>query len=89
LPDGLFDGVDCVHALAGKLHKREKRKGEIAMNDKKDRAGKASEQALGPDDKNDFTGMPDKQSPDFEPDQSAEGQVEQAEHSTKRDRVAE
>lgn len=57
--------------------------------DKKDRTGKASEQALGPDDKNDFTGMPDKRSPDFEPDQSPEGQVEQAEQSTKRDKGGE
>lgn len=55
------------------------------MNEKKDRAGKTEKQALQSDDKNDFTGMPNHEMPDLEPDQSPEGQVEQAEQSTKRD----
>ncbi|WP_040225070.1 hypothetical protein [Bhargavaea cecembensis] len=38
--------------------------------------------ALGPDDDNQFTGMPDGKMPDFEPEQSGEGQMEQAEKST-------
>ncbi|MCW1928311.1 hypothetical protein [Bhargavaea beijingensis] len=59
------------------------------MNGKKDRAGKAKDRALGPDDNNDFTGMPDKQMPDLEPDQDPEGQVEQAEQSLKRDKGGE
>ena len=59
------------------------------MNGKKDRAGKAEDRALGPDDNNDFTGMPDKQMPDLEPDQDPEGQVEQAEQSLKRDKGGE
>lgn len=57
--------------------------------DKKERTGKTKEQALGPDGKNDFTGMPDHQLPDLEPDQDPEGQVEQAEHSTDRDKGGE
>jgi hypothetical protein len=57
--------------------------------DKKNRAGEAEKQALGPDGKNDFTGMPNHGMPDLEPDQSPEGQVEQAENSTKRDKGGE
>ncbi|EMR05731.1 hypothetical protein C772_02219 [Bhargavaea cecembensis DSE10] len=58
----------------------------MSGDDKKKRTGEAEKQALGPDGKNDFTGMPDKQMPDFEPDQSPEGQVEQAEQSTRQDK---
>ncbi|MET3576423.1 hypothetical protein ACFFIY_07740 [Bhargavaea ullalensis] len=38
--------------------------------------------ALGPDGDNQFTGMPDGQMPDFEPEQSGKGQMKQAEEST-------
>jgi hypothetical protein len=59
-------------------------------DDKKNRAEQAAEkQAIAPDDKNDFTGIPNHKLPDLEPTQSPEGQVEQAEQSTKRDKGGE